>query len=233
MAKAQSGCLGWIIVAGAAVAWLSGGFEDRKAVTSVPGASYSLPVSSSEMPPAALLEDTTSTPVQPATPAVTSPGASKPALPGATRATEQPGRPMSTTANVRLRASEAADAPILRTLKKGTPVEVSASSGDRLKVSVPSLGLTGWVHRDYVAEGTAAALVAPTQPAVPKAVSALKAAKPTPPKQRSEPAPGSPIRDPVYGSCDCPYDYARNGSRCGGRSAYSRPGGRSPVCYYE
>ena len=30
--------------------------------------------------------------------------------------------------------------------------------------------------------------------------------------------------------CACPYDTTRNG-RCGGRSAYSRPGGASPLCY--
>lgn len=29
--------------------------------------------------------------------------------------------------------------------------------------------------------------------------------------------------------CACPEDHARNGSRCGGRSAYSRPGGRTQV----
>jgi len=33
------------------------------------------------------------------------------------------------------------------------------------------------------------------------------------------------------GSCPCPYNVARNGSRCGGRSAYSRPGGAAPLCY--
>lgn len=33
------------------------------------------------------------------------------------------------------------------------------------------------------------------------------------------------------GSCPCPYNRARNGSRCGKRSAYSRPGGASPLCY--
>lgn len=33
------------------------------------------------------------------------------------------------------------------------------------------------------------------------------------------------------GSCPCPYNRAQNGSRCGGRSAYSRPGGASPLCY--
>jgi len=33
------------------------------------------------------------------------------------------------------------------------------------------------------------------------------------------------------GPCACPYSTARNGSRCGGRSAYSRPGGAAPLCY--
>jgi hypothetical protein len=31
--------------------------------------------------------------------------------------------------------------------------------------------------------------------------------------------------------CACPDDTARNGSSCGGRSAYSRPGGAAPLCY--
>ncbi|MFZ1007837.1 MAG: hypothetical protein WAN65_13425 [Candidatus Sulfotelmatobacter sp.] len=33
------------------------------------------------------------------------------------------------------------------------------------------------------------------------------------------------------GNCPCPYNFARNGSSCGRRSAYSRPGGYSPLCY--
>ncbi len=31
--------------------------------------------------------------------------------------------------------------------------------------------------------------------------------------------------------CACPDDTMRNGHACGGRSAYSRPGGASPLCY--
>jgi hypothetical protein len=31
--------------------------------------------------------------------------------------------------------------------------------------------------------------------------------------------------------CACPDDTMRNGKACGGRSAYSRPGGASPLCY--
>ena len=34
-----------------------------------------------------------------------------------------------------------------------------------------------------------------------------------------------------HGSCPCPYNFAANGSQCGRRSAYSRPGGASPLCY--
>lgn len=33
------------------------------------------------------------------------------------------------------------------------------------------------------------------------------------------------------GNCPCPYNSARNGSSCGGRSAWSRGGGYSPMCY--
>jgi hypothetical protein len=33
------------------------------------------------------------------------------------------------------------------------------------------------------------------------------------------------------GPCPCPYSVMRNGRSCGGRSAYSRPGGYAPICY--
>ena len=33
------------------------------------------------------------------------------------------------------------------------------------------------------------------------------------------------------GNCPCPYNNMRNGNRCGGHSAYSKPGGASPICY--
>lgn len=35
------------------------------------------------------------------------------------------------------------------------------------------------------------------------------------------------------GNCPCPYNSMRNGRSCGKRSAYSRPGGQSPICYEE
>lgn len=42
------------------------------------------------------------------------------------------------------------------------------------------------------------------------------------------------IRDSIAaypGPCPCPYNTMRNGRSCGGRSAYSRPGGYAPICY--
>lgn len=33
------------------------------------------------------------------------------------------------------------------------------------------------------------------------------------------------------GSCPCPYNTDRAGRSCGRRSAYSKPGGASPLCY--
>ena len=33
------------------------------------------------------------------------------------------------------------------------------------------------------------------------------------------------------GNCPCPYNSARNGSRCGKRSAWNRAGGYAPLCF--
>ena len=33
------------------------------------------------------------------------------------------------------------------------------------------------------------------------------------------------------GNCPCPYNVASNGSQCGKRSAWSKPGGYDPLCY--
>lgn len=41
----------------------------------------------------------------------------------------------------------------------------------------------------------------------------------------------TPVRASRSGSCDCPYDTDSAGRSCGSRSAYSRPGGASPICY--
>jgi hypothetical protein len=44
-------------------------------------------------------------------------------------------------------------------------------------------------------------------------------------------AEGQPLRDPVSGSCDCPYDTRSDGRSCGGNSAYYRGQGDAPRCF--
>ena len=44
------------------------------------------------------------------------------------------------------------------------------------------------------------------------------------------------IKDSIskyHGKCACPYQLMSNGRKCGKRSAYSKPGGYSPLCYPE
>ncbi|BAQ59965.1 adenylate cyclase [Geminocystis sp. NIES-3708] len=41
-----------------------------------------------------------------------------------------------------------------------------------------------------------------------------------------------PIRNSLKNSCECPYDTDALGRECGNKSAYSRPGGTTPLCYY-
>lgn len=36
MTKPKNGCLGWVVIAVAIIAWLSGGHEDRRGITSIP-----------------------------------------------------------------------------------------------------------------------------------------------------------------------------------------------------
>ncbi|MBD2472387.1 hypothetical protein [Nostoc sp. FACHB-145] len=49
----------------------------------------------------------------------------------------------------------------------------------------------------------------------------------------TNPPSHSPIRQATSGSCSCPYDIDKAGRSCGGRSAYSRPGGSHPICYLD
>lgn len=86
---------------------------------------------------------------------------------------------------------------------------------------------------------------APVEPASPPAAAPARAIA-MPPAAAPAPAPGKSADDAIVAAiiqesrneyyatghpCACPYDSARNGSSCGGRSAYSRPGGAEPMCY--
>lgn len=66
------------------------------------------------------------------------------------------------------------------------------------------------------------------------AVVAALAAAPAPAQRSDAQIRQQIVRESIAaypGRCPCPYSVDRAGRRCGGRSAYSRPGGRAPKCY--
>jgi uncharacterized protein YraI len=123
------------------------------------------------------------------------------------------------TTNVRLRREPNTSAEIMWTVPAGSEVASHEQNGQWHRVTASSYD--GWMHGDY-----------------------LRSSKPQPQRTAAPPRPlpvvsppsqdrfGQPRREPYVGTCDCPYDQMRNGRRCGGNSAYSRPGGRSPACYF-
>jgi hypothetical protein len=77
----------------------------------------------------------------------------------------------------------------------------------------------------------AAALLALAVGAYSTDTRAQRAEKPLPADAKIKRAIIADLLAHYPGPCPCPYNRARNGSRCGKRSAYSRPGGYSPICY--
>lgn len=131
----------------------------------------------------------------------------------------QPETTRFTTTELRLRAAPSETAPVLAVLPSGTRVETQEASEDAsggwAAVQVPATGRSGHVAARYLTRTC------------------------TPPRA-AQPAPSDDqiadilIRRSIAnypGACPCPYTTARNGSRCGRRSAYSRPGGHAPLCY--
>ena len=121
-----------------------------------------------------------------------------------------------TTAGVRLRAEPSTGSRIVLTVPSGSSVQSTGANGQWHSVTYGNY--TGWIRGDYLAAEKPSAKI--DSQAMPLAA----------PVKRSR--SGEPRRSPRVGSCDCPYDLMRNGRSCGGRSAYSRPGGRSPACYF-
>jgi hypothetical protein len=127
--------------------------------------------------------------------------------------------PMYATTGVRMRAGPSTDTAILTTLGIGQLVDTYGRDGAWHQVRLG--GREGWVHGDYLSKER------PQPPRPPAPVPPVARAL-SPEANRA----GQPIRDPVSGSCDCPYDRKSNGASCGRSSAYSRPGGRNPICYF-
>jgi len=94
-----------------------------------------------------------------------------------------------------------------------------------------------WVLVTVAAPGSSAAAARPGAGVVDAQSSASEAGRPEQAKKKrlSDPQIRQILIDESIaaysGNCPCPYSRARNGSRCGRRSAYDREGGEAPLCF--
>jgi hypothetical protein len=127
------------------------------------------------------------------------------------------------TARIRIRQEPSTSSPTLGMLNSGSEIVVGEPQGDWAPITSGQYA-GAWVAAGYLAAQMPQALIRSLPiPAAPS--------KRQPQQKARLRQPGAPIRDPYVGTCDCPYDVMRNGAVCGNRSAYRKPGGRSPVCY--
>ena len=148
--------------------------------------------------------------------------------PVATARTAEPPEPileaLYVTAKVNIRSIPNTSGPVIGSLSAGASVEAGESQGSWRRVWLN--GQEGWVASRYLS-AQPPPVTAPVRE--PNRMVARLAAEP---EEDDDDSGGvTPIREPYVGTCDCPYDVMRNGRSCGGRSAYSRPGGRKPKCY--
>ncbi|MEM8794071.1 MAG: SH3 domain-containing protein [Pseudomonadota bacterium] len=133
----------------------------------------------------------------------------------------EPGRMMYVDASrLNVRSGAGKEFQVTWTLKRDEAVSVIEEAGDWRRVK--SSRYDGWVYHSYLTEKPSpdkAGVTAYTNPTNKMSDAAII-------KILME-------RSIAYysGSCPCPQNRTRSGRRCGGNSAYSRPGGASPLCY--
>lgn len=125
---------------------------------------------------------------------------------------------------LRVRSGPSTSHAVVGHLDRGDRIRLQEEDGDWVK-AVTSFG-SGWVSSKFVS------IERPSVAAASKPQPSRTIAAPT--NQEIREARKAIIRQSIQGysgSCPCPYNTDRAGRRCGGRSAWSRPGGYSPICY--
>lgn len=129
-----------------------------------------------------------------------------------------------TASSLNVRTAPNTTGDVIGKLQNGHHVSVLRRENGWLLIQ-PAPGMQGWISEQYTsptpetatASQPAQAFFSAPEPEVDRDAIIQKII------ERS-------IRN-YSGSCPCPYNTMRNGRRCGGNSAYSKPGGRSPSCF--
>jgi len=120
------------------------------------------------------------------------------------------------SSNLNLRSSPSRYGKVLVTLPKGELVYEYRLFDGWSQVNVASLNVTGFVATRYLSETCIPGGGISRQSLSRDQIASILIAQ----------SLGS-----YRGNCPCPYNTDSAGRSCGRRSAYSRPGGRSPLCY--
>lgn len=234
-AKGKGAAMLWLVGLGLVVGWCSAGGNgshrsaERSTAPATSPVTYTAPAprSAPENPPS---QPWTAyrTPESPKAIPAEPPQASRTAAaqPATGDPYEEPAATSETryaSSRVNVRAQPSGSARIVGKLETGEPVQAGEERSGWRKVS--SGGTEGWVSSRYLLDS----LPVVTAPTITPSTTARRIAQ----EAEEDDSGGGfePIRAPYVGRCDCPYDEMRNGRSCGGRSAYSRPGGRKPKCY--
>ena len=119
---------------------------------------------------------------------------------------------------------------MLAVLPRDTILRVETVREGWLRVAAPD-GSRGWVSARYVRTG--GPTVSARNP--PAEVRTQPQLLPTPGRRSRAAIIREIIAESLAaysGPCPCPYSVSRSG-RCGGRSAWSKPGGAEPLCFAE
>ncbi len=198
--------LGWIAAAVIAVAWFSSDGNEKTHISPP----------QLVMPAPRVAEPKIDQPKQ-SVPTVV--GVARPSQPVPPLPSRAEPEVLYTKSRVNMRSEPNVTSGILQRLDASTQVRSAYTKGAWHYVFY--LSNRGWIHGDFLTD---------TRQVVEPETPAALAEPPRPPRAISR--SGQPSRGPYVGTCDCPYDLMRNGRACGGRSAYSKPGGRNPVCYF-
>ena len=139
-----------------------------------------------------------------------------------TSATPAPEMRYVTASSLNVRSEPSTAGSIVGKLPTGHQVSILEKSNGWLLVQSATAG-RGWVSEQYTSASRPDLVVSPPPQALLAAPSVNRDAIIQQIIERS-------IRN-YSGNCPCPYSTMRNGRRCGGNSAYSKPGGRSPICF--
>lgn len=126
---------------------------------------------------------------------------------------------------VNIRSGPGVNFQIVDKRYKGDRVAVVSQQGNWSKIEHSSG--SAWISSNYIRGANTVAATSP-KAAPPKRSVAV------PSSREIAAAKKEIIRISIQqypGSCPCPYNRDRGGRRCGKRSAWSKPGGYSPMCY--